>query len=92
MKGEWEETFIQGKPSDVCVQMTITKSKCVSFSFSSRPTDPTLLLIFSLQQEINLEWPNQIGIDFVHPDPCRSKFKPRPLIEKGRGYVLTYDL
>ena len=37
--------------------MTITKSKCVSFSFSSRPTDPTLLLIFSLQQEINLEWP-----------------------------------
>ena len=38
--------------------MTITKSKCVSFSFSSRPTDPTLLLIFSLQQEINLEWPN----------------------------------
>ena len=37
--------------------MTITKSKCVSFSFSSRHTDPTLLLIFSLQQEINLEWP-----------------------------------
>ena len=38
---------------------TITKSKSVSFSFSflSRPTDPVLLLIFYLQQEIKVEWP-----------------------------------
>ena len=44
----------------VCVQITIiTKSKYVSFSFSSRPTDPTLLLIFSLQQETKLEWPKR---------------------------------
>ena len=38
----------------------VCKSKCVSFSFSSRPTDPTLLLIFSLQQEIKLEWPYNV--------------------------------
>ena len=37
---------------------TITKSKSVSFSFLSRPTDPVLLLIFYLQQEIKVEWPN----------------------------------
>ena len=36
---------------------TITKSKSVSFSFLSRPTDPVLLLIFYLQQEIKVEWP-----------------------------------
>ena len=41
------------------VQMTtITKSKSVSFSFLSRPTYPVLLLIFYLQQEIKVEWPN----------------------------------
>ena len=40
------------------VQMTtITKSKSVSFSILSRPTDPVLLLIFYLQQEIKVEWP-----------------------------------
>ena len=53
--------------------MTITKSKCVSFSFSSRPTDPTLLLIFSLQQEINLEWPEDCTED-CDDDVSKRKF------------------
>ena len=38
---------------------TITKSKSVSFSFLSRPTDPVLLLIFYLKQEIKVEWPQE---------------------------------
>ena len=53
------------EPSDVIINdnmqmMTTTKSKSVSFSFLSRPTYPVLLLIFYLQQEIKLEWPNNV--------------------------------
>ena len=50
---------------------TITKSKSVSFSFLSRPTDPVLLLIFYLQQEIKVEWPkdklSKVRIKYGNP-------------------------
>ena len=60
VKGECKETFVELFSRYDNVQMTtITKSKSVSFSFLSRPTYPVLLLIFSLQQEIKLEWPNK---------------------------------
>ena len=43
-----------------------------SIHYNSPPTDTdSLRSLFSM------------GIDFVHPDPCRSKFKPSPLIETG---------
>ena len=33
-------------------------------------------------------WVYGYGIDFVHPDPCRSKVKPHPLIEELRKFLL----
>ena len=58
VKGECKKNFRRTLFKVNNVQMTtITKSKSVSFSFLSRPTDPVLLLIFYLQQEIKLEWP-----------------------------------
>ena len=71
------------------VQMTtITKSKSVSFSFFSRPTDPVLLLIFYLQQEIKVEWPKferSIFYECSSGDTSAGALKrPRPL--KGYGY------
>ena len=60
VKGECKKNFRRTLFKVNSVQMTtITKSKSVSFSFLSRPTDPVLLLIFYLQQEIKLEWPKQ---------------------------------
>ena len=39
---------------------------------------------------VHKEWE---GIDFVHPDPCRSKVKPRPLISLlETGAWLRIDL
>ena len=55
---------------------TITKSKSVSFSFLSRPTDPVLLLIFYLQQEIKVEWPYCICCIFT------------PYAQRERGKVI----
>ena len=60
VKGECKKNFRRTLFKVNNVQMTsITKSKSVSFSFLSRPTDPVLLLIFYLQQEIKVEWPYQ---------------------------------
>ena len=61
VKGECKKIFSRTLFKANNVQMTtITKLKSVSFSFLSRPTDPVLLLIFYLQQEIKLEWPNEV--------------------------------
>ena len=41
-----------------------------------------------LQDSLNFLASYKIGIDFVHPDPCRSKVKPHPLIEELRKFLL----
>ena len=60
----------------------------------STTEDCKFVVICKMQIEMQLIRPRKqnslflIGMDFVHPDPCRPKVKPHPLIEELRKFLM----